>query len=111
MEILTWETGGAVFLIASAISILKVAVKFDLNRWLELRTERRMLDAQIERASKCKHLWELYSDSPYSRCAGCDALVATSLLNLRVLKSSTIVKEIKGVGIEPKRDSVFVYSI
>ena len=108
MEILTWEAAGAVFLIASAI---RIAVKFDLNRWLEWRTARKMLAAHLERSSNCNHLWELYSDSPYSRCAGCDALVATSLLNLRVLKSSTIVKEIKGVGIEPKADSVIVYSI
>lgn len=111
MEILTWETGGTALLIAAAIGVVTFAVKFDLNRWLEWRTERKILDGQLERASVCNHLWELYPDSPFSRCAGCHALVATSLLNLRVLRSSTVVKEIKGVRIQPDGDTVFVYSI
>ena len=69
--------------LAIAAVTVRVGVKFDLNVWLENRRADRDNQALKKIVENCRHIWTLYTDSPYSKCDICGCFISTSIL-LRV---------------------------
>ena len=73
---------GLLYIIVLTLSIITVrfSIKFDLNEWLKIRRESKLLAQIYKRAGQCSHGWTLYPDSPFSRCVRCQAWIASSIL-------------------------------
>ena len=65
--------------VAGAVGI-KLAIRFDINVWLQDRRNAKALKERIKRADKCGHVWTLYHASTFSQCNLCLAYIATSTL-------------------------------
>lgn len=72
---------GMLVVVAGAVGI-KLAIRFDINLWLQDRRNAKALKERIKRADNCEHVWTLYHASPFSQCNLCLAYIATSTLLL-----------------------------
>ena len=67
--------------VVGAIGV-KLAIKFDINVWLQDRRSAKAFKARKKHADRCRHMWTLYHASPFSLCNLCLAYIATSTLLL-----------------------------
>ena len=62
------------------IIAVRISIKFDVNKWLKTRNEAKRIKDREKASRNCKHIWTLYTNSPYSRCDNCLVLISTSIL-------------------------------
>ncbi len=61
----------------------KININFDVNAWSKTRQERKDKDRHLKLVEKCKrHLWEMNTPGPYSRCIRCLGVILTAELAL-----------------------------
>ena len=75
-----WKLILVIGAIVIATVAIKVAIKFDLNKWLEQRSSDRKRKEHLKVIEECRHGWTLLHNSHYSVCGMCHAYIATAVL-------------------------------
>lgn len=91
------------------IIAIRISIKFDVNAWLKMRKESKELNDRKKASIKCRHIWTLYTDSPYSRCDKCLVLISTSILfTARAYHDPKLVisAQIMGMMIKPGQNEL-----
>ena len=106
-----WKLIVWLLVLAALFVSIRIAIRFDLNEWLEFRRRAKKEKDRLKAADNCSHAWTLYHRSPYSECNNCLAIIATSTLLAAIQLSDVrpiVFGENRDLRIEPVKGCVVV---